>query len=32
MIVDLINRNKHKLEPAPICKLYNYNHDFILKQ
>lgn len=32
MIVDLIDRNKHKLEPAPICKLYNYNHDFIVKQ
>ena len=22
MIMDLIDRNKHKLEPAPICKLY----------
>jgi NAD+ synthase len=27
MIMDLIDRNKHKLEPAPVCKLYEYNHD-----
>jgi NAD+ synthase len=32
MILNLIDRNKHKFEPAPICKLYNYNHDFIVKQ
>jgi NAD+ synthase len=29
-IMDLIDRNKHKLEPAPICKLYKYSHDKIL--